>query len=117
MKRKKIKPANNRIPPILLIVGGVVILVAVLIYVAINAPTSSVPQASNISTPFPNIPRVSVTETKQALDSQSAVIVDVRDSGSYGAGHVAGSINIPLNELEDRMGELSKESWIITYCT
>ena len=117
MKRKKIKPANNRIPPILLIIGGAVILVAVLIYVASNAPTTSVPQASSLSIPFPNIPRVTLADTKKAFDSQSAVIVDVRDSGSYGAGHVAGSINIPLDELEDRLGELSKDSWIITYCT
>ena len=117
MKRKKIKPANNRIPPILLIVGGALILVAVLIYVAINQPTTSVPQTSSVSIPFPNIPRVTVTDAKQAYDNQSAVIVDVRDSGSFGAGHVAGSINIPLDELENRLGELSTDSWIITYCT
>ena len=117
MKRKKIRPASNRTPPLLLIIGGVVILVAVLIYIAINAPTTSVPQSSSISIPFPNIPRVTVEDTKQAYDRQSAVIVDVRDSGSYGAGHVAGSINIPLDELENRLGELSKDSWIITYCT
>ena len=117
MKRTKKKPAQNRIPPILLIVGGVMLIIAVLIYVAVNTPTTSVPQTSSVSIPFPNIPRATLAETKKAFDSQSAVILDVRDSGSYGAGHVAGSVNIPLDELENRLSELSKDSWIITYCT
>jgi len=30
---------------------------------------------------------------------------------------ITGAINIPLAELESRLGDLDKLQWIITYCT
>ena len=35
-----------------------------------------------------------------------AQLVDVRESWEFGAGHVPGAVNIPLDELIDRIGEL-----------
>jgi phage shock protein E len=66
-----------------------------------------------------DVPRVTVEEAKAALDNGEAVIVDVRSAESYAAGHVVGSINIPLAEFENNIGNLSlnKGQWIITYCT
>ena len=39
---------------------------------------------------------------------QGAQIVDVRETWEYGAGHVPGSVNIPLDELVGRIAELSE---------
>lgn len=36
----------------------------------------------------------------------NAYIVDVRTPGEFSMGHVTGSINIPLNELPERIEEL-----------
>ncbi|MTB50350.1 rhodanese-like domain-containing protein [Lewinella sp. W8] len=44
-------------------------------------------------------------------------IVDVRTRGEYAQGHVAGSINIPLQELDRSVGKYRKMSQpIITCC-
>ncbi len=43
-------------------------------------------------------------------------VVDVRTPGEFSMGHVSGSINIPLNELADRMNELKTISGKIILC-
>lgn len=65
----------------------------------------------------PDIPRVSLGDAKAALDTGSAVFVDVRDAESYSQSHIRGAISIPVGELPDRMQELNPKDWIITYCT
>jgi rhodanese-related sulfurtransferase len=44
------------------------------------------------------------------------VIVDVRGKGEYAAGHAQGAVNIPLDTLTDRLGELPSDTPIVTYC-
>ncbi|HXC06916.1 MAG TPA: rhodanese-like domain-containing protein [Bacteroidia bacterium] len=52
-----------------------------------------------------------------ALIAQGAVIVDVRSRGEYAGGHVKGSLNIPLDQLENNLKKFkSKEQVIITCC-
>jgi hypothetical protein len=67
--------------------------------------------------PAPEVPRVSVGNARATHELKQAVFVDVRDTGQYAAGHVTGALSIPLGELEDRLNELDKAQWIITYCT
>lgn len=43
-------------------------------------------------------------------------VVDVRTPAEFAAGHVAGSLNIPLNELPGRINELKGLSNIILCC-
>jgi len=56
-------------------------------------------------------------EAYEAQQSGKAVIVDTRSAIQYDAGHIAGSISLPLDQLESRMGELDPDTWYITYCT
>lgn len=65
------------------------------------------------------VPRISVSEAKAAVDSGQAILVDVRSAESYAAGRAAGSINIPLANFENNIGSISlqKEQWIVTVCT
>lgn len=65
------------------------------------------------------MPRVTVEETKAALESGAAIIVDVRSAEGYEASHIPGAINIQLGEFETNPTDLKldKEQWIITYCT
>lgn len=80
---------------------------------ATEQPQGDIPQTEA------DVPRISVEEAMTARNSGEAVIVDVRSAESYAAGHVAGSISIPLTEIETNPTgvSLDKEQWIITYCT
>lgn len=46
----------------------------------------------------------------------NAVLLDVRPKQEFEAGHLRGAINIPIDELRDRLKELPKGRQIITYC-
>ena len=45
-----------------------------------------------------------------------AVLVDVRTAGEFRRGHIEGAINIPIDEIRDRMSEIPKDKTILLYC-
>lgn len=47
---------------------------------------------------------------------QQLTIIDVRSPEEYQEKHIPNAINIPLDELETRLNELSKQAFIITAC-
>jgi len=50
------------------------------------------------------------------LLQQGAVVVDVRSPGEFKQGSRPGSLNIPLNEIQNRLGELDKGKPVILCC-
>lgn len=50
------------------------------------------------------------------LLKENAVLLDVRPKQEFEAGHLRGAINIPIDELRDRLKELPMGRQIITYC-
>ena len=83
-------------------------------------PAPQTPPAAPVAAPVPGSPdevrRVSVTEANGLREQERAVILDVRDKGSYDANHVAGALHIPVDSLIARMDELPRDKPIITYC-
>jgi len=61
---------------------------------------------------------VSPKEASVLTADKKAVIVDVREDDEWNAGHIAGAVHIPLNQLEARLPELQsyKDTSIITQC-
>ncbi|WP_334187759.1 rhodanese-like domain-containing protein [Noviherbaspirillum sp.] len=61
---------------------------------------------------WPNLQRrgekVSTLQATQLMNQGKAVIVDVRDTAGFAAGHVRDAKNIPLKELPNRVAELEK---------
>ena len=53
---------------------------------------------------------------EQLLTEGNATIIDVRSRGEYMGGHVAGSINIPLQEIPNRLEELKTMKNIVLCC-
>jgi len=47
-------------------------------------------------------------EATRLLNHESAVVVDVGDSGEFEAGHISGAINVPLKTLGDSLKKLEK---------
>lgn len=50
------------------------------------------------------------------LKKQGAIIIDVRTKNEFGGGHIKGSINIPLQNLQNRLSKINKDKPIITCC-
>jgi len=48
--------------------------------------------------------------------AQGALIIDVRTVGEYENGHIKGSLNIPLSDIENAMSWLIKDVPIIVVC-
>jgi rhodanese-related sulfurtransferase len=64
------------------------------------------------------LPSVSPQQAVQMQAQQKAVILDVRENDEWNAGHIAGAIHIPLGEISNRIGELTKyqNHPVITQC-
>ena len=50
------------------------------------------------------------------VKSGEAMVIDVRPSAEYEAGHIEGAVNIPLESLTERLSKLPKEQEIVAYC-
>jgi rhodanese-related sulfurtransferase len=50
------------------------------------------------------------------LDRGDVVLVDVRPSEEFDAGHIEGARSIPLDELQARLAELPDDREIVAYC-
>lgn len=59
---------------------------------------------------------VSVSEGASIINQKEQIILDVRKPAEVDAGYVCGSIHIRLQELPQRIGELSKSDEIAIYC-
>jgi NADPH-dependent 2,4-dienoyl-CoA reductase/sulfur reductase-like enzyme/rhodanese-related sulfurtransferase len=52
----------------------------------------------------------------EELDKDRVFMLDVRDPSEYKEGHIDGAVNIPLNDLRQRMGEVPKDQEVWAYC-
>jgi rhodanese-related sulfurtransferase len=52
----------------------------------------------------------------QGIINDGAYLVDVRTSGEYAAGHVKGSVNIPLDSIASKLSLFKNKKNIIVFC-
>ena len=58
-------------------------------------------------------PMVSSEQAVSLINKQTALVVDVRAQKDFKRVRIANSVNIPANEIQNRLGELSKDRTII----
>lgn len=56
------------------------------------------------------------SELLQRARSGQVTVVDVRPADEFAAGHLPGAVNLPLDELEKRLGQLPTEQEVVAYC-
>ncbi len=126
MNRNPYKQRDLSLLPLILIAAGILLITGVLFWQAGHQKGSSLSAeqrqltaiaAAGQSTEAKDFKRISLADARAAFDSRSAVFVDVRIPESYQAGHIPGAINIQLGDLENQIGELDPNQWIITYCS
>lgn len=55
-------------------------------------------------------------EEAAARKKAGAILVDVRETGEWKSGHIAGAIHIPLGQLSRRAGEIDRTREVIAVC-
>jgi rhodanese-related sulfurtransferase len=60
--------------------------------------------------------RLSPEDAREAVATGGGTTVDLRDQDEFGSGHIAGAINIPADELDDRLDELPQDEPVIVVC-
>lgn len=59
---------------------------------------------------------VSMQQLLERVRSGKVVVVDTRPPGEYAAGHIAGAISVPIDELQERLRQLPKSKEYVAYC-
>jgi rhodanese-related sulfurtransferase len=52
----------------------------------------------------------------RGLDVGEVFLIDVRTDWEYRRGHIPGAVNIPYDEIEERLDEIPVERDIVVYC-
>lgn len=63
-----------------------------------------------------DVESVPMAELIKRARSKQVVILDTRPASEYIAGHIAGSISVPVDELQRRLKELGKGKEYVAYC-
>ena len=116
MPKKRAKQQNRSLPLALMVVGLVLVIAAVVFSQNLTQATPATTAAAQ-NIPFPDVPRVSLADAKSAFDLGSAIFVDVRGEPYYSQRHIQDALSIPETDLDTALAQLDPQAWIITYCT
>src|SRR5277367_5972297 len=53
---------------------------------------------------------------EELAGAEPPLVLDVRNPGEWAAKHIEGSVNIPLNHLQERIGEIPRDRGIAVHC-
>jgi len=74
--------------------------------------------APQVPTTKDEVPRISVEELKERIDSGEAIVIgDTRGQSSFELRHIAGAIVITSTQVEALLDELPLDQEIVLYCT
>lgn len=59
---------------------------------------------------------ITVQQGKEMIDSGGVFILDVRTKEEYDAGHINGSMLIPLEVLDKRLNDIPRDRKLLVYC-
>lgn len=60
---------------------------------------------------------ISMKQLEKYLEQgMDVTLLDVRSRGEFAEGHLMGAVNIPVEELEGRISELTRDRPVIIYC-
>lgn len=64
-----------------------------------------------------NVRTLKSAEFRSELEqSKNKLLIDVREPDEYKSGFIPGAKNIPLSQLEKRLGEIPKDRDVLLYC-
>ncbi len=57
-----------------------------------------------------------IIHAEQLIAESGHFIVDVRSPQEFGESHIPGAVNIPIEELRNRLNEIPRNCHVVTYC-
>jgi hydroxyacylglutathione hydrolase len=57
-----------------------------------------------------------VMVAEELAGAEPPMVLDIRNPGEWKVGHIPGSVNVPLNHLQERIGELPRGRRIAVHC-
>jgi len=81
-----------------------------------NVPARESQSPALQASPSDGVRRVAVSELRDAMGKNQAVVIDVRGGVEYNLGHIEGALSMPLGLVAERAGELPRDKLIVTYC-
>ena len=54
-------------------------------------------------------PWINAARATELINREDALVLDVRDAGDYGAGHILGAKHLPLARIDEGGGDLAKK--------
>jgi len=64
-------------------------------------------------------PSVSPSQATQLINREDALVIDVREPGEFGAGHILGAKNVPMSRVDTGGADIAgkrKDRPVILYC-
>ncbi|MFX3624808.1 MAG: rhodanese-like domain-containing protein [Ectobacillus sp.] len=66
--------------------------------------------------PVKGVKNISTGQLKNELNNKNKQFIDVRTPGEFKANHIRGFKNIPLQQLQQKASELSKDKEVVVIC-
>lgn len=112
-KRKQNNTAKSNNKLMLIVAGILIIVVAAAAIFFLNNDTSPEDVATTVAQEGGLI---SPAEYQTSFSSEDHILIDVRTPQEFAAGHIAGAINIPVDDLNQRLSEIPTDETIVVYC-
>ena len=64
----------------------------------------------------PTLTPTTAQQLMQRIEAGEVILLDVRSEEEYNRGHFHKALSIPLDQLKERINELSKDIEIVAYC-
>lgn len=64
-----------------------------------------------------NAERITLADAKKDFDKGNATFLDTRDEVSFKQERIKGAMNVPMNKLVEKFGQIPKGKKIIAYCS
>jgi len=60
--------------------------------------------------------RISAAELRERMEEDAVVLIDVRPEVEYQAGHLPGTISMPIDTISQQVDDLPRNKTIVAYC-
>jgi len=111
-KSKKVQRSQSRLP--VLLGAGALIVVAITLITAVALSAGMGQRSATAASPQ----LISANEYVAQFENggQQHVLIDVRTPEEFASGHIAGAINIPVEEIGARLDEIPRDVPVVLYC-